>query len=75
VFQVLLRLFRFPKTLGQFFLNCLVGIIGWPIARLHLHIFDRLYLRWGRVRHFAKADAAPQPATGSAHVVAQPTVT
>jgi len=74
VVQILLRLVRYRKTLGQFFLNCLIGIIGWPVARLHLHIFDKLYLQWGRMRHFEKAGAAQQPATRSARVVGQPTV-
>jgi predicted acylesterase/phospholipase RssA len=75
IFEILLRLIYFRKTLAQFFIDLLIGIIGWPLARLHLHLFDKLYLDWGRIRHFVKAQPAPpRPPSRSNQAIERPTI-
>jgi predicted acylesterase/phospholipase RssA len=40
---------RRRKPLGQIFMGLLMASCGWLAAGLHLHVFDQLYLRQGRV--------------------------
>jgi hypothetical protein len=34
-----------------------MSLIGFILARLHLHIFDKLYLRWGSLKRLLKEEA------------------
>ena len=47
--SVLFRIVRFPKTLQQIAIGFGMASFGFIIARLHLHVFDKLFLRQGRV--------------------------
>jgi predicted acylesterase/phospholipase RssA len=38
---------RLRDSFGRLFLAALMLMPGWPLARLALHVFDPLYLRWG----------------------------
>jgi hypothetical protein len=44
------RIMRPRKTLQQIAIGLGMTTLGCFVARLHLHIFDRLFLRNGRVR-------------------------
>ena len=67
VFLVLLivRAISYRKTVGQLFPNFVLGTVGWPIARLHLHLFDKFYLRWGRLTNFQTTNLE-QPSSSEA---------
>jgi hypothetical protein len=51
--QSTMRLLNYRKSLSEFLIGagCTVGFI---LARLHLHIFDKLFLRQGRLRRVLK---------------------
>jgi hypothetical protein len=68
VFLVLLiiRGIWFRKTVGQLLPNFVLGTVGWPIARLHLHVFDKLYLRWGRLTNFEPTELKELASTEAA---------
>ena len=42
---------RYKKTLRRALIHVGMVIFGFLIARIHLHVFDRVYLRLGRVVH------------------------
>jgi hypothetical protein len=41
------NLIRYKKTLTRALIHAGMGLAGWLLARIHVHIFDRLYLRVG----------------------------
>ena len=47
---IVIRAMRFQKTLQQFAIGLGMATFGFIIARLHLHVFDRIFLWMGRVR-------------------------
>lgn len=58
---------KLRSTLTRIAVGIGVALLGWIAARIHLHIFDRLFLRMGRVREKPKsrhddAHAATPPA-------------
>lgn len=55
------RLVRYRATLMQVGVGLGMLTLGWLIARLHLHAFDRLYLRWGALRRFVPHREPPPP--------------
>jgi predicted acylesterase/phospholipase RssA len=44
------RMIQYRKTLSEIGIGFGMGLLGFVAARIHLHIFDPLYLRYGRVR-------------------------
>ncbi|MDB5516896.1 MAG: Patatin [Tardiphaga sp.] len=46
----LMRWLRLPKTLQQFAIGFGMASFGFLVARLHLHVFDRLFLKDGEMR-------------------------
>jgi predicted acylesterase/phospholipase RssA len=52
----LMRLVRVPKTFQQLVIGIGMTTFGFVVARLHLHVFDKIFLRLGRIR--------PRSATG-----------
>jgi predicted acylesterase/phospholipase RssA len=48
--NALMRLIRYRKTLGEMGIGFGMATIGFLAALAHLHVFDKLYLRRGRVR-------------------------
>ena len=55
------RLVRHRATLMQVGVGLGMLTLGWLIARLHLHAFDPLYLRWGALRRFVPHPEQPAP--------------
>ena len=49
-----MRAIRWRDTLFYVVVGSLTGTLGFIIARLHLHIFDKLYLFHGRAAKFLK---------------------
>lgn len=47
-----LRASRWRDTFGNIAIGLAMSLIGWLVARLHLWVFDPLYLRYGRVQRF-----------------------
>jgi predicted acylesterase/phospholipase RssA len=47
--KTIFRVVRFPETLTRIGIGIVMSLIGSLVARLHLCIFDRWYLRLGRV--------------------------
>lgn len=45
----ILRLLKFPKTLQQLVIGIGMASFGFVVARLHLHVFDKLFLWDGRL--------------------------
>jgi len=49
--KTLMLVVRYKKTLRRALIHVGMVIFGFLIARIHLHFFDRVYLRLGRVVH------------------------
>jgi predicted acylesterase/phospholipase RssA len=49
VFRRTVQLLQYRKTLSRALLGVGMALAGWLVARLHLHLFDRLYLAYGSV--------------------------
>ena len=45
--KTILRIVNFRDTLSQIAIGLGMSLLGWGVARLHLHVFDRWYLRAG----------------------------
>jgi hypothetical protein len=48
--KTILRIVRFRETFTQIAIGVAMALVGWLLARLHLHVFDRLFLRKGRLK-------------------------
>jgi predicted acylesterase/phospholipase RssA len=48
--KTILRIVNFRETISQIAIGVGMALAGWILARMHLHIFDRLYLRKGQLR-------------------------
>jgi hypothetical protein len=48
--KTVLRIVRFRETIIKIGLGIAMALLGWIFARLHLHVFDRLFLREGKLR-------------------------
>ena len=60
----LMRLVQYRKTLTTMGIGIGMSVFGFVAARLHLHLFDRLYLRLGKLSQVIKtppADSANPP--------------
>jgi predicted acylesterase/phospholipase RssA len=49
-----MRLIRWRDTLKNIAVGFIMSSIGFILARLHLHVFDRLFLRYGRLDRFPR---------------------
>jgi hypothetical protein len=47
--KTILRIANFRETLTQIAIGVGMSLLGWGVARLHLHVFDKWYLRAGRM--------------------------
>ncbi|MGB9439187.1 MAG: tetratricopeptide repeat-containing protein [Desulfobacterales bacterium] len=47
--KTILRIANFRETLTQIAIGVGMSLLGWGAARLHLHVFDKWYLRAGRM--------------------------
>ena len=45
--KTIMRIVNFRETLSQIAVGIGMALIGWLLARLHLHVFDRWFLRFG----------------------------
>ena len=48
--KTVMRVVRYRDTLSEIAIGVGMSLVGWILARIHLHIFDRLYLRKGRIK-------------------------
>ena len=48
--KTVMRVVRYRDTLMEIAFGVAMSLLGWIFARIHLHIFDKWYLRAGRVR-------------------------
>ena len=48
--KTVMRVVRYRDTLMEIAFGIAMSLLGWLLARIHLHIFDKWYLRAGRVR-------------------------
>jgi hypothetical protein len=48
--KTILHIVRFRETFTQIIIGVAMALVGWILARLHLHVFDKWYLRAGRMR-------------------------
>jgi hypothetical protein len=48
--KTILRIVRFRETFSQIAIGIGMSLLGWGIARLHLHVFDQWYLRAGSMK-------------------------
>ena len=49
--KVVMRIVRFKDTLMEIVMGVGMALAGWVVARLHLHVFDRLFLLKGRMKN------------------------
>ena len=47
--KTVVRIVRFRETLSQIGIGIAMSLLGWIFARIHLHVFDRLFLHKGRL--------------------------
>ena len=52
--STVMRFVNYRKTLEEFAVGLIMSFVGFAIARLHVHVFDRWYLRWGKVNRIFK---------------------
>ena len=52
--KTLMRVVRLRETLVLICIGILMALLGWLVARLHLHIFDPMFLRQGSIDTFRK---------------------
>jgi len=45
-----MRMVRYRDTLTEIAIGIAMSLLGWLVARIHLHVFDRWFLLIGRVR-------------------------
>jgi predicted acylesterase/phospholipase RssA len=50
----IMRFVNYRKTLEEFAIGLIMSVLGFAIARLHVHVFDRWYLRWGKLNRVLK---------------------
>jgi predicted acylesterase/phospholipase RssA len=48
--KTVMRVVRYRDTLAEIAFGVAMSLVGWILARIHLHIFDKWYLRAGRVK-------------------------
>jgi len=48
--KTLMRVVRYRDTLSEIAIGVGMSLVGWILARIHLHVFDKWYLRAGRVK-------------------------
>ena len=52
--STVMRIINYRKTLEEFAVGLGMSVVGFLIARIHVHVFDRLYLRWGKLDRVLK---------------------
>jgi predicted acylesterase/phospholipase RssA len=52
--KYIMRVVKWRDTINYISIGILMSVAGWLVARLHLHAFDPLYLRYGRIDKFPK---------------------
>jgi hypothetical protein len=62
----LARIIRYKDTARQIAIGVGMGILGWIVAAIHLLIFDRMYLRRGRLSEIEKLEPKPKAHVKSA---------
>jgi predicted acylesterase/phospholipase RssA len=48
--KLVMRIVRFRQTIMKIVIGIAMALAGFLIARLHLHVFDRLYLKLGEIK-------------------------
>ena len=48
--KTVMRLVRYRDTLTDIAIGVAMSLVGWILARIHLHVFDKWYLRAGRIK-------------------------
>ena len=46
---------RYRETLMRFARGVAMAAIGFMVARLHLHVFDQWFLKWGSLEKFGES--------------------
>jgi hypothetical protein len=48
--KTVMGLVRYRDTLTDIAVGVAMSLVGWVLARIHLHVFDKWYLRTGRIK-------------------------
>jgi predicted acylesterase/phospholipase RssA len=51
---LMLKFINYRKTVGTILFHIALALVGWLVARLHLRIFDKRFLRLGKVSRLSK---------------------
>ena len=49
-----MRIARFRETINKILTGIGMSLLAFLLARLHLHVFDRIYLRLGRLKRLKR---------------------
>jgi predicted acylesterase/phospholipase RssA len=60
----ILAVLQYGKTLRRFLVSLALAGGGFLVARIHLWIFDRRFIKWGGIRRFRPASAASRQGVG-----------
>lgn len=52
--STVMKFVNYRKTLEEFAVGLGMSVLGFAVARLHVHVFDRWYLRWGKLDRVLK---------------------
>ena len=66
--RTLMRLVKLRDTLTHLAAAVAMCLVGWLVARVHLHLFDWLFLRYGRIGKFGAAGAAGSASAATKHL-------
>ncbi len=53
--KIVMRIVRYRETLNRIAIGIVLALFGWLIARLHIHVFDKWYLRFGKIDRIIKS--------------------
>ncbi|HEX6622487.1 MAG TPA: hypothetical protein VF064_02160, partial [Pyrinomonadaceae bacterium] len=53
--KLVMKAFNWRRTLTDIGVGLVMATVGFAAARLHLHVFDKLFLRYGRLAKFPKS--------------------
>ncbi len=54
IFGSLIKIARWRETLARIAFGVIMSVFGWLTARIHLHIFDRMFLNFGSLDNFRR---------------------
>lgn len=56
----IMQVAHYKETLNKIAIGLVMGTVGWIVAWIHIGIFDKMFLKWGKVDHIVGSDRDSQ---------------